>query len=452
MTDCIRIAYDVSVLGMGYFYQPARTGVFRVVDNVLHVLARTPGVHLTLCATDSIEYHDAARAYVASEPKLASLPFVGPSGNPITSGIRERMQQCFFALDSELRQPNSPTQFVRRGDWRPPARAVTPKTVARGVFRQSARVFRRFAGAPDLSALDIHVFHSPFHPIPEAVRAARGLGKVLTVYDLIPILFPWFVESGAMSELLRRALTSIRDDGFALCISESTKRDLCEYLDLDPTRAIVTHPAAADHLFYPMENDHQLRAVHERYGLPAGPYLLSLCTLEPRKNIDHTIRCFLRVLEQEHLKDLYLVLIGAKGWDYDRIFREIPANSRYRDRIIVTGFVADEDLAAIYSQALAFVYPSFYEGFGLPVLEAMKCRVPVIASNTSAIPEVIGDAGITLDPKDADALCDAIARVYRDRALREGLAARSLARAALFSWEGCVTETVRAYELAVRSR
>jgi glycosyltransferase involved in cell wall biosynthesis len=118
-----------------------------------------------------------------------------------------------------------------------------------------------------------------------------------------------------------------------------------------------------------------------------------------------------------------------------------------RDRITLAGYIPDADLAAVYGGALAFVYPSLYEGFGLPPLEAMQCAIPVITSNTSSLPEVVGDAGIMVDPTDRDRFCEGMLALYRDSTLRDSLAAKSVARAAQFTWERCARETVNAYRL-----
>ena len=195
-----------------------------------------------------------------------------------------------------------------------------------------------------------------------------------------------------------------------------------------------------------------MQLARAKYGILDGPYILSLSTLEPRKNIDHTIRCFARLIRDENIRDLNLVLVGTKGWDFDRIFGELTNHDQLRDRIIVTGYVADEDLSAIYSGARMFVYPSFYEGFGLPPLEAMQCGVPVITSNTSSLPEVVGNAGLMVDPKDGDALCQAMFDIYRQPSLRDDLSRRSIERSRAFSWDICARETVRAYRSALGSR
>jgi glycosyltransferase involved in cell wall biosynthesis len=153
--------------------------------------------------------------------------------------------------------------------------------------------------------------------------------------------------------------------------------------------------------------------------------------------------------DEQHLRDLSLVLVGREGWLNDALFQAISESRSVRDRIIVTGYVPDTDLAPFYSGALAFVYPSVYEGFGLPVLEAMQCGAPVVTSNTSSLPEVVGEAGIMVDPADADALCAAMYELYSDPCLREDLAHRSMERAGQFSWDKCVQETLQAYRTSL---
>jgi glycosyltransferase involved in cell wall biosynthesis len=165
----------------------------------------------------------------------------------------------------------------------------------------------------------------------------------------------------------------------------------------------------------------------------------------------HTIRTFARMVDQQNIKDLSLVLVGTKGWLYDEIFEELSRNAALKDRIIVTGFAANEDLAALYSGAVAFVYPSLYEGFGLPPLEAMQCGVPVITSNTSSLPEVVGEAGIMVSPTDEDALCQSMLDIYNSDSLQQTMSLKSIEQAKKFSWEKCMRETIDAYKTALKS-
>lgn len=308
------------------------------------------------------------------------------------------------------------------------------------------------AGQPDLSQVPFHendypptdIFHSPFHPLPSSTNAAV---RFQTVYDLIPFLFPDLFQG--RYNPVPNILAGILPGDHALCISHATKDDLCLATGMDRAYAYVTHLAADPAIFYPCADLRQQLTVRQKYNLGDAPYILSLCTLEPRKNIDHLLRAFARLVREGAIGNTRLVLTGTKGWDFDRIFSEIDNNPELHKRIVLTGYVPDEELAPLYSEAQVFAYMSLYEGFGLPPLEAMQCGTPVITSNTSSLPEVVGDAGIMLDPRDIDGLCQALVRMTTEHELRDDLAQRVLKRAALFSWERCVEETIAAYRQAL---
>jgi glycosyltransferase involved in cell wall biosynthesis len=273
----------------------------------------------------------------------------------------------------------------------------------------------------------------------------------LTVYDLIPILYPQLFETD-VKNLLPEILRSLRPQDFALTISESTKHDLCTYRsDIDPARVFVT-PLAASELFYRCTDAAQLAETRSKYQIPEGvPYFLSLSTLEPRKNIEQVIKSFSRLVREQRISDLHLVLVGVKGWDYNRVLEAIKDFELSEDRIILTGYVADRDLAALYSGALGFIYLSLYEGFGLPPLEAMQCGIPVITSDRASLPEVVGDAGLMFDPGDQDGVCQAMFDLYRDEALRAEMSRSSLKRSRKFSWDRCVRKTVESYQNALEA-
>jgi glycosyltransferase involved in cell wall biosynthesis len=208
-------------------------------------------------------------------------------------------------------------------------------------------------------------------------------------------------------------------------------------------------PLAAGEEFRPETEPARLEAVRQRYALPRAPFILSLCTLEPRKNLPHLIRAFAEMLRSDPARETHLVLAGAKGWDFDDLFREREALENCRHRIHCPGRIAEEDLAAVYSAAQLFVYPSLYEGFGLPALEAMQCGLPVIASDTSSLPEVVGDAGLLVSPTDQAALVAAMRSLLDSADLRRELRARGLARAREFSWARTMDLTLGAYRTAL---
>ena len=307
----------------------------------------------------------------------------------------------------------------------------------------------RFANVPCYIDTVPHcdIYHSPFYPLCEGLPCKV---RVLTVYDLIPILFPDFFDQSVCAQIAY-TLATIAPQDHVLAISHSTRDDLLGHFPCKPNHVHVTHLAACPRIFHRVNDGNAIDPVKRKYRIPEGPYLLSLCTLEPRKNLEHVIKCFAHICRFKEIDDLCLVLTGAIGWDYDRIFSAIGAAPDIRKRIILTGFVPDNELAALYSGANAFIYMSKYEGFGLPPLEAMQCGVPVISSNTSSLPEVIGDAGIMIDPNDEIALCSSIVEIYLDRQKHRELTIKSLNRAAQFSWEQTALDTIKAYRYALDS-
>jgi predicted O-linked N-acetylglucosamine transferase (SPINDLY family)/glycosyltransferase involved in cell wall biosynthesis len=297
----------------------------------------------------------------------------------------------------------------------------------------------------ELKYQNIDIYQSTHYPLPNNIYFAT---RIAIVCDLIPILFPeYFINNS--QHLVMDAIDEIDNNDFVCCISKSTKQDICKYkASLNEKQVFVTYLAADQEKFYPCYDRELIIKTKQRYKIPNQPYLLSLSTLEPRKNIAHVIRCFLTLIKKRHIDDLNLVLIGTKGWQYEEIFAEIDRYKELEHRIIITGYLPDEDLAPLYSGALAFMYVSLYEGFGLPPLEAMQCGTPVITSNTSSLPEVVGDAGIMLDSHDEIGLCDAIFKLYSEPEYRENLAQKSVQQAEKFTWDKYVQETIKIYELA----
>ena len=274
------------------------------------------------------------------------------------------------------------------------------------------------------------------------------LPRVLTIYDLIPVKSSQF-STKVIDSYFREILKSIdQDKDWIISISEYTKQEFCEYTRMSPDRVFVTYLAAAAH-FHPIQDYNVLVETKARYHIPKGDYFLSLASFQPRKNFSHLIRSFFKFLSEEKNQDLYLVLVGEKGWNYEQIFLTANMSEKFKSRIIFTGYIPDEDLSAIYTGAKGFIFPSLYEGFGLPVLEAMQCGVPVIASNVTSLPEVVGDAGILVNPKDQDELCQAMLSLLQDSLLCESLRHKGLERSQKFSWQKCADKTVSVYNKVI---
>ena len=272
----------------------------------------------------------------------------------------------------------------------------------------------------------------------DRVRAER---RFVTVHDLIPIRFPEWCDDGQTDELIS-ILGTIQPDDTVIVSTSCTRDDLRSYLDFEPARVAVV-PLASDPAIFFRVSDHALiEATRRRLGIPSGPYVLSVATLEPRKNLAALVKAFTLAAGDPQLSDFHLVLVGAEGWKNEALSQLLASSRAKAAPITLTGFVPDEDLAALYSGAEAFVYPSFYEGFGLPVLEAMSCGIPVVTSDTPALQEVGGGAALTVSPDDIDAMAGAILSAIGDSDLSQ----RCLDRSAAFSWSRTVDLTLEAYQ------
>ncbi len=229
--------------------------------------------------------------------------------------------------------------------------------------------------------------------------------------------------------------------------SEATKEDLISHYGIDGSKISTVH-LAHDQRFRPVEDCSIVEEVKRRHGID-GDYLLCLGTIQPRKNLAGTLAAYSimkrrigRIVGGKSIKVPKLVMVGRSGWLSQGIYKQVQTLG-IADDVIFTGYAGDQDLPAILSGATALVFASLYEGFGLPALEAMACGTPVITSNVSSLPEVVGDAGLLIDPTDNAALAEAMAQVCSDEGLRMRLRERGLKRAGLFSWRRCAEETLR---------
>jgi len=271
--------------------------------------------------------------------------------------------------------------------------------------------------------------------------SATRVPIVLTVHDLTPILFPEAhpTKSGLLWGKAFRSCAKFVSHWIA--VSENTKNDLTSVLNVNPDNITVV-PEAADERFKPITDKEEIkRYVFEHYGLQT-PFILYVGTLEPRKNIPSLLKAFSILRERGYPHKL--VLIGGKGWKYEEIFSTID-ELKLENQIAIPGYVQDQDMVYFYNLADLFVYPSLYEGFGLPPLEAMSCGAPVITSSKSSLPEVVGDAALLVDPLDVDALAVAIESVLANKELRTELSERGLKRAKFFSWEKTAEQTWSIY-------
>lgn len=286
----------------------------------------------------------------------------------------------------------------------------------------------------DISSYDL--YFTPYGVIPKKIRQS-GILCYSIIYDLTPLNLPDFHTKQTP---WHKIVMSLNKNDYLFSISEYTKQDFAKHLNHIDSNKITTTLLAANEMFKQKLNQDENVKIRKKYNIPENKkYIFSLCTLEPRKNLIFTVKNFVKFIEKNNIEDLVLVLGGSHwGIFIENLNNEINNLDKYKDKIIKAGYIDDEDLPSLYSFALCLPYNSIYEGFGLPPLEAMQCGCPVITSNTTSLPEVVGDAGIMIDPRDDEALISSYEKIYFDENIRKSLSSKGLQRAKEFSWKKCV--------------
>jgi glycosyltransferase involved in cell wall biosynthesis len=277
------------------------------------------------------------------------------------------------------------------------------------------------------------VLFVPAHVLP-LIHPRRS---VVTVHDLGYLYYPQAHPRRARWYLQWSTSHNARTAAHVIADSEVTKRDLIEHCRAASDKVTVVYPGH-DPTFAPVRDYARLAAVRERYQIP-GTYVIYVGTLQPRKNLTRLLDAFAVLVKQG--RSIHLLIAGKKGWLYEPLFAHVRQLG-LEECVHFTGYVPQEDLPALITAARAFVLPSLYEGFGLPILEAMACGTPVICSNVSSLPEVAGDAAILVDPQDTTQLVGALSRVLDDDGLCHELAQKGLRQVMRFSWAQCAQETL----------
>lgn len=266
--------------------------------------------------------------------------------------------------------------------------------------------------------------------------------SVVTVHDVAWKMFP-----EAFTPFMRRYLEwstnfAVRKAVKVIAVSESTKKDLVKYYQISPEKIEVIHLAAGDQ-FMP-RNYEQAQPVLDKFGLTYKKYILFVGTIQPRKNIPRLVDAFIKLKKENHIEEK-LVIVGKKGWLWEPIEKKI-LDSGLGQSVKVLDYVSDEDLPLLYAGASLLTLPALYEGFGLPPLEAMLSGVPVVVSDVSSLPEVVGDAGVLVDPDSVDSIARGLLQVLTDRELRAQMVAKGLEQAKKFSWERTAKKTLELIE------
>jgi len=279
----------------------------------------------------------------------------------------------------------------------------------------------------------------------------KHIQKYMLLHDIIPALFPeyyptFFSTNDYINEYAR--MLRLNKEYFYFCVSECTKRDYIKYYSniINEKKMMVTHNASAQN-FYPDYDEIKLAKTLDKYKIKYknnDKYIFSLCTLEPRKNLIFMVKCFVKFIKKHNIDNFYFFLGGGQ-WDFfiHKLEEQIINLNEYRDKIVRLGYVDDEDVNILYSNSLFFTFISQYEGFGMPPLEAMQAGTPVITSNNSSLPEVVGDAAIMIDYNSEEQCIKAFEDLYFNEDLRKQYIEKGLERAKLFSWEKTVDKMTK---------
>jgi len=419
----MKVIFDISSVGDN---PKTRTGVARTAWTLADLLHQKLGDDLSFSATGSIE------ASLQTERLLDAHPHLHSAINPVSHLARNINQ-----LTNQI-STNRSSNFIEK------IQQLTLFNTSRLL-----NITRKPIDPKILAEADI--FHSSYPRIPTQVRKALPDRHIQTVYDLTPLILDEKYFLPGQRGINQRMIDTIQPDDWVTTISNSARNDLLNRRPyLNPDRVITVYLAAASALFYPVSDLAIIEAIKQKYQIPQGDYFLSLHSLAPHKNMEHLISCFRQVIEQEKAKDLHLIICGGNKNSLASLMQSNQLTSMDLKNIHFTGFIDDCDLAAIYSGAIGFIFPSLYEGFGLPLLEAMQCGCPVISSNTSSMPEVVGEAGFLVSPTDRDILCESIIKLYHSNDLRSKYSRLSIDRSTLFNWEKTVTETLDIYKHVIK--
>lgn len=282
---------------------------------------------------------------------------------------------------------------------------------------------------------------SPTHYIPRFSPVKR----VGMIFDLAYLMFPEMFKKKDLYQLKNWTKYSIENADHLITISQNSKKDILKYYQIDKDKITVSYPGYESEIYHPIKDPDKIHNITLKYGIGDFPYVVYLGTLQPRKNLIRLIQAM------QKIDNLKLVIIGkTKGlgrqaWHFEEIL-EAPKKYGIEEKIIFTGFIEAKEAALLFNGADAYILPSLYEGFGIPVVDAMACGTPPVVSDVSSLPEVVGNAGLLIDPKSIDQIEQAIRLITTDKKLRAKLSKLSLEQAKKFSWEKTAKEIIKVLE------
>lgn len=433
----IKILFDATILAEGLHKTSNRSGIFWASYGIFKALDARDDVEMGIYSSPS---------FVDSVNKFMDEYFPARGHR-----VLNRKRSCFLGPVREWIERLREVPAHKKG-WR--------KVALRGgsVLVKIARVlWDKYVGCRKTAQIanGFDVFFSPVYLAPRAIRRYSKVLRFTLLYDTIPMLYPQFSPFTMLGFSWNFDLIKgLSETDYCFAISQCTKQDFMRFNARLKDEHVSILPLAADEKFYRETDVAKRTAMRKKYGIPLDKrYVLSLCTIEPRKNLGFALEAFGKFIEESHVDDLVFVLAGGHWGRFEGKWSATLAKfAHLKDKIVHAGYIDDDDLAALYSDALMFIYPSLYEGFGLPPLEAMQCGCPVITSNVSSLPEVVGDAAVTIAPDDLDAASSAIEKIYSDESFRSRLAAGGMERAREFSWAKTAEKIVRIFDIILTNK
>ncbi|MBO7550894.1 MAG: glycosyltransferase family 4 protein [Fibrobacter sp.] len=417
----LKILFDVTMLIRGITDTRSRSGIFFVAQNILKELSKRSDIDVILLPMVS----DAMDLFYLREKHFYSLKmFESPSF----------LDAAFYKIQKILknaRRAFSGVTIIRKGLY------VVIKFVDSAHLCVHKYDFSKYDSGD-------YVYFSP-NQIPPSELKKTAIKSYIILYDTIPIMLKEYKEQ-AQKGWFKNLIISLNNRDTYFAISNATKDDFLTCFPILQKEQLHVVPLAASEDYRVVNDDRKLSLVKEKYGIPQGKkYLFSLCTLELRKNQIRAVSCFLQFVRKHRLDNIVFVLGGGAGTILAQTMKKDIETAGERV-VLPIGYVDDEDLPVLYSNAEWFVFTSQYEGFGLPPLEAMQCGCPVITSNNSSLPEVVGDAGIMIDWDSDEQHVEAYEKYYFDETLRKENGRKGLERAKLFSWKKTTEKIVAIIE------
>ena len=421
-TKKFNLVFEASILANGMNKNAARSGIYFTTLNIFKELIKHKNISLVLYSSDS---------RIADLKQFLNENFSDKKFKIIKNNAR----YCYFLIKQKKQLYRHNKNFLM-------------KFLCQILLCISSPFLKILAKIENVECIrkinknDAYV--SLLYKKPNGVK----IKSFIMLYDLIPMILPQYNNiSFKKGEWLFELCQSLNHDDYYFAISDYTKQDFLKHFPIIDKNKIFTTHLACNETFQPCSSE-AIEKAKSKYNIPQNQkYIFSLCTLEPRKNLIRTVKTFIEFIKKNNIDDLVFVL-GGGHWEIfiEKLEQEIANLKDYSDKIIKIGYVDDEDLPALYSGAEWFVYTSTYEGFGLPPLEAMSCGCPVITSNNTSLPEVVGNDGIMIDYDSDEQHIQAYEKYYFDKNCKETMAQKGIERAKHFSWEKCVDKILEVIE------